>query len=96
MTRWLALLLLAAPAHAELRPMPRPGCPPFAELAAEFGVRYGEVPLLAAEPDEGLPFLMIGNAETGTWSMLFIEPDGRSCKHIFGRGLAIAKPGEPT
>jgi hypothetical protein len=80
MKSFLLILLASSAAVAdEPRPEPRPQsaeeCLSLQELAAAIGQRFGET-VIAGGAGQEKGFLLMGSEDTGTWSLLFVEPDG--------------------
>lgn len=87
----IALLLTAAPAFAET-----PCLPTLEAFAQALEGRYGETPQLIATMQQGAPFLMFANLETGTWTVVIQSPDGRYCSPASGHNYMPAKQGDPA
>lgn len=87
----IALALTAAPAFAEA-----PCLPTLEAFAGALQDRYGETPQIIATMQQGAPFLMFANPETGTWTVVVQSPDGRYCSPASGNNYLTAKQGEPA
>lgn len=82
------LELIAAPAV----------CVPYAQAQQELTDKFGEAPFGAGVTPDGRLVLGTLNAETGTWTLLVIEPSGQACAIVSGSHweMRATQPGKPT
>jgi hypothetical protein len=88
MKKALCILLLTsgmiAPAAAEVVQ-----CGPKQAVAAQLAERFGEVPIVSGiSLNNSMKFF--GNPRTGSWSMIFIRPDGVACVLATGEDLEVS------
>jgi hypothetical protein len=75
-------------------------CGPASEIIKSVtGEKYAEAPVIKGLMGDSYPMTVFANPKTGTWTAIFLTPDGRAC--IFGAGVEFepmpaSKPGEPT
>ena len=66
-----------------------PQCGPKLEVATQLAQRFGEVPIAS-----GIAFnnsmKFFGNPKTGSWSLIFIRPDGMACVLAAGEDLEVS------
>jgi hypothetical protein len=66
-----------------------PQCGPKLEVATQLVERFGEVPIAT-----GITFnnsmKFFGNPKTGSWSLIFIRPDGIACVLAAGQDLEVS------
>lgn len=61
-------------------------------LLGGLSAKYGEVPRIAATVTGGEKFLMTVNKKTGTWTVIFVSPEGLSCLMTSGNGYTELAP----
>ena len=75
---------MAAPAAADVAQ-----CGPKKAVAAQLAERFGEVPIVSGiSSNNSMKFF--GNPRTGSWSMIFIRPDGVACILATGEDLEVS------
>lgn len=76
-----------------------PPCDPVAALVEGLASRFGEVQQSGGLSGAGTLWATYANPETGTWTILEINPDGTACMRSFGKGWMGMKPepkGDPA
>jgi hypothetical protein len=88
------IALLAAPAVAE------PACALRAVVMMALAEKYGEERVALGVNSAGNLIEMLGNEETGTWTIIVTSPQGVTCLVMDGSAFAVqagvAKDGDPT
>jgi hypothetical protein len=87
MKKALCVLLLTVgtlPAMAQ-----GPQCGPKLEVATQLAQRFGEVPI-ATRIAFNNSMKFFGNPKTGSWSLIFIRPDGMACVLATGEDLEVS------
>ena len=74
---------LPVPAQAD-----SPSCAPKQRLTADLEMKYGEIAFASGFTiNQSIEFY--GNAKTGSWSVVAINPDGVACVVAVGEGLEV-------
>ncbi len=64
-------------------------CGPKQAVGDQLAQRYGEVPIVSGiSLNNSMKFY--GNPKTGSWSMVFIKPDGVACVLASGEALEVS------
>lgn len=82
----LALAVMAAPAAAQVFCLPRDS---IVEVLS--GEKWREQPRAVLVGEHGVIELH-GNADTGTWTLFLVRPDGEACPLGEGEGFELLKP----
>jgi hypothetical protein len=88
MKKGLCILLLTVAASS---PAMADGfqCGPKLDVATQLAQRFGEVPIVTGiSITNSMKFF--GNPKTGSWSMVFIRPDGMACVMAVGEDLEVS------
>jgi hypothetical protein len=83
---WIAMLMtgMAWPASANVSQ-----CGPKQTVAEQLAGRFGELPIVSGiSMNNSMKFF--GNPKTGSWSMVFIRPDGMACVLAIGEALEVS------
>ena len=72
--------LFASPAAAQ-------NCAPVTHVAEQLGTQYGETVQDMGIASNGALVQWWGNAETGTWTVIAVTPDGTACLVASGEGF---------
>lgn len=71
--------------------------PHYKELASDLNSKWGEVPVFEGL-DSGTDKMIVvtGNTQTGTFTILSVDPNGRACLLSSGKNMALTtnKPGK--
>lgn len=94
----------AAIAFTLAQALSAPPCGPTDQFLEQLAIQYGELPVgagIAVNPNQSSSNMLVmvtRNQETGTWSLLFVYPHGRTCIMQAGEGWedSYRKIGEPT
>ena len=75
---------MLSPAAAE-----SPQCGPKKAVASQLAQQFGEVPIVSGiSLNNSMKFF--GNPRTGSWSMIFVRPDGIACVLAVGEDLEVS------
>jgi hypothetical protein len=75
---------MLSPAAAE-----SPQCGPKMAVANQLAQQFGEVPIVSGiSLNNSMKFF--GNPRTGSWSMIFVRPDGIACVLAVGEDLEVS------
>lgn len=66
-----------------------PQCGPKMAVASQLAQQFGEVPIVSGiSLNNSMKFF--GNPRTGSWSMIFVRPDGIACVLAVGEDLEVS------
>lgn len=85
----LATALILAPAVAQATQMQ---CRPYDEVAELLTGGFGEVLLERGLDHRGTMAEWWGNRETGTWSLVTVQPNGVACIPAYGQAFESIEP----
>ncbi len=87
-----ALALLASPIAAQ------PSCAPFSTIDGHLSEKYGETVQATGAINGGVAMLVYANTQTGSWTVVIVQPNGLACMRAAGADYAYpAMPsGEPA
>ncbi|HRY25403.1 MAG: hypothetical protein H6852_03355 [Geminicoccaceae bacterium] len=89
----LATLAAGAAKAEEAAPaVPRP-CHDYKALVTALDKRYGEAPVSLGMQNNGHALQVFASAESGSWTVLSVAPDGTGCIVAAGRHWQTRKPG---
>ena len=75
---------MVAPAAAQ-----SPQCGPKMAVASQLAQQFGEVPIVSGiSLNNSMKFF--GNPRSGSWSMIFVRPDGIACVLAVGEDLEVS------
>lgn len=75
---------MLSPATAE-----SPQCGPKMAVASQLAEQFGEVPIVSGiSLNNSMKFF--GNPRSGSWSMVFVRPDGTACVLAVGEDLEVS------
>jgi hypothetical protein len=80
----------AMPAFADTK------CGGYADMAAALSKEFGEAQRFVGIDSRGLITVLFFNAETSSWKVLFVAPDGRACVIAAGVNGEFVAPGSPA
>ena len=80
-----AALAMSHSASAEMATR-RSACAHYETIAKNLANKFGEFPAFTGQLEDGLIFRVFVNASSGSWTMLVIRTDGRSCIRAVGEG----------
>lgn len=82
----LVLALIGSPAVAQMQ------CAGFADLAALYSEAHGETVAVRGLDTAGQAMIVLANPDTGTWTLLVVQPNGIACPIAFGDAFEYHKP----
>ncbi len=83
-TLMIGTIGMLAPAAAQ-----NPQCGPKMAVASQLAQQFGEVPIVSGiSLNNSMKFF--GNPRTGSWSMIFVRPDGIACVLAVGEDLEVS------
>ena len=83
-TLMIGTIGMLSPAAAE-----SPQCGPKKAVASQLAEQFGEVPIVSGiSLNNSMKFF--GNPRTGSWSMVFVRPDGVACVLAVGEDLEVS------
>lgn len=72
-------------------------CGAYDQMAVALGEKWKEFPAFGGLEQKGFWTVLFVNAETGSWTVLMIKPDGEACVAAAGAsGQTIAAPAPGT
>ena len=84
------LLMLPAAAHAQA------DCRSAPEMAEFLAAGYGETPVASGLTMDGSLLVVFSNPETGSWTVVTVDPSGLACMRSGGGEFTVIPQGEPT
>jgi hypothetical protein len=76
--------IMPVPANAQS------ACTDRAQLMAALAEKYGEAGVMTGTTANGeLAVMMLSNPKTGTWTFLYLRPDGMMCMAASGKDYAV-------
>ncbi len=83
-TLMIGTIGMLSPAAAE-----SPQCGPKMAVAKQLAQQFGEVPIVSGiSLNNSMKFF--GNPRTGSWSMIFVRPDGIACVLAVGEDMEVS------
>ena len=87
------LLLQAATAHAQTSfAVQRLPCHAYAEIARQLGTTYAEAPVSLGLQSNGNLLQVFSSAESGSWTIVSVAPDGSACVLAAGQHWETVMP----
>jgi hypothetical protein len=71
-------------------------CGGYADMAAALSKEFGKAQRFVGVDSRGLVTVLFFNAETASWKVLFVAPDGRACIVAAGVNGEFVAPGNPA
>lgn len=90
----LAVLMMSSPVVAQVQ-VQQPPCMPLPQFLQVLADEYGERPVRRGYVHPGLAVMVLANADSGSWTILRVTPDGTACGVFAGQMWQEIAPAAP-